>query len=350
MKFIDEAKILVIAGNGGNGCISFRREKYVPKGGPNGGDGGDGGDIYIVADQNINTLIDYQFKTIFRAEHGKNGYSNNCTGKRGRDDFIKVPIGTRIFDSLSKNIIADMIYHGQFIKVAKGGLRGLGNTRFKSSINRTPRKKTMGTSGETRELLLELMLLADVGILGMPNSGKSSFMNAVSRKKTKIANYPFTTLIPSLGVVRMDSEHSFVLADLPGLIEGAVKGAGLGIFFLKHLERCSVLLHLIDILPIDGSDPFKNIKIIDYELEKYNIDMTKKPRYLVFNKIDLLNSKEANKRVKAIVKKLNWQNKYYMISAKNQLGLKVLCWDIMMFIKKNCLQNYLSKNNTLEFL
>lgn len=333
MKFVDEAKILVIAGDGGNGCVSFRREKYIPKGGPDGGDGGDGGDVYLLADENLNTLIDYRFETIFRAERGQNGQSRDCTGKRGQDNTIKVPVGTRIRDFSTSEIVGDMTRHGQRLMVAKGGFHGLGNTRFKSSVNRAPRQKTMGTKGETRELLLELMLLADVGMLGMPNAGKSTFIRSVSAAKPKVADYPFTTLVPSLGVVRVDSEQSFVIADIPGLIEGAAEGAGLGIRFLKHLERCTILLHLIDICPIDGSDPVENVKIIDAELEKYSEKLAQKPRWLVFNKVDLLTTEEANDRAKAIIETLKWQDKYYQISAVNQLGIKALCWDIMTFMQ-----------------
>ncbi|PAV02237.1 GTPase ObgE [Arsenophonus sp. ENCA] len=333
MKFVDEAKILVTAGDGGNGCVSFRREKYIPKGGPDGGDGGDGGDVYLLADENLNTLIDYRFETIFQAERGQNGQSRDCTGKRGQDKTIKVPVGTRIRDFSAREIVGDMTRHGQRLMVAKGGFHGLGNTRFKSSVNRAPRQKTMGTKGETRELLLELMLLADVGMLGMPNAGKSTFSRSVSAAKPKVADYPFTTLVPSLGVVRMDSEQSFVIADIPGLIEGAAEGTGLGIRFLKHLERCTILLHLIDICPIDGSDPAQNAKIIDAELEKYSEKLAQKPRWLVFNKVDLLTPEEANDRIKAIVEALGWQDKYYQISAVNQLGVKTLCWDIMTFIQ-----------------
>lgn len=331
MKFIDEAKILVIAGDGGNGCVSFRREKYIPKGGPNGGDGGNGGNVYLLADENFNTLIHYRFKTIFRAEKGENGKNYDCIGKSGKNNTIKVPVGTRIRDFLTKEIIGDMIYHGQLLMVAKGGFHGLGNTRFKSSVNRAPRQKTMGTKGEKRELLLELMLLADVGMLGIPNAGKSTFIRLVSEAKPKVADYPFTTLIPTLGVVRMNSEKSFVIADIPGLIEGAAEGAGLGIRFLKHLERCKILLHLIDICPIDGSNAIKNAKIINTELEKYNKKLAQKPRWLVFNKVDLLTSEEANERTKSIIEALGWKEKYYQISAINKLGVKSLCWDIIKF-------------------
>ncbi|HGN1207210.1 TPA: Obg family GTPase CgtA [Proteus mirabilis] len=333
MKFVDEAKILIVAGDGGNGCVSFRREKYIPKGGPDGGDGGDGGDVYMVADENLNTLIDYRFTKSYRAERGENGQSRDCTGKRGQDITINVPVGTRARDLATGEIIADLTVHGQKQMVAKGGFHGLGNTRFKSSVNRAPRQRTMGTPGESREVLLELMLLADVGMLGMPNAGKSTFIRAVSAAKPKVADYPFTTLVPSLGVVRMDSHQSFVVADIPGLIEGAADGAGLGIQFLKHLERCRVLLHLIDIDPIDGSDPVENAKIIISELEKYSDKLAQKPRWLVFNKVDLLDADEAKQKAQAIVEALGWEGDYYMIVAINQEGVKKLCWDIMEFLK-----------------
>ncbi|HEK2000406.1 TPA: Obg family GTPase CgtA [Proteus mirabilis] len=333
MKFVDEAKILIVAGDGGNGCVSFRREKYIPKGGPDGGDGGDGGDVYMVADENLNTLIDYRFTKSYRAERGENGQSRDCTGKRGQDITINVPVGTRARDLATGEIIADLTVHGQKQMVAKGGFHGLGNTRFKSSVNRVPRQRTMGTPGESREVLLELMLLADVGMLGMPNAGKSTFIRAVSAAKPKVADYPFTTLVPSLGVVRMDSHQSFVVADIPGLIEGAADGAGLGIQFLKHLERCRVLLHLIDIDPIDGSDPVENAKIIISELEKYSDKLAQKPRWLVFNKVDLLDADEAKQKAQAIVEALGWEGDYYMIAAINQEGVKKLCWDIMEFLK-----------------
>ncbi|WP_193015671.1 Obg family GTPase CgtA [Proteus sp. FME41] len=332
MKFVDEAKILIVAGDGGNGCVSFRREKYIPNGGPDGGDGGDGGDVYMIADENLNTLIDYRFTKSYRAERGENGHSRDCTGKRGQDITISVPVGTRVRDLATNEIIADLTVHGQKQMVAKGGFHGLGNTRFKSSVNRAPRQRTMGTPGETREVLLELMLLADVGMLGMPNAGKSTFIRAVSAAKPKVADYPFTTLVPSLGVVRMDNHQSFVVADIPGLIEGAADGAGLGIQFLKHLERCRVLLHLIDIDPIDGSDPVENAQIIVSELEKYSEKLAKKPRWLVFNKVDLLDAEEAKEKAKAIVEALGWDENYYMIAAINQEGVKKLCWNIMEFL------------------
>ncbi|AFP84839.1 Obg family GTPase CgtA [secondary endosymbiont of Ctenarytaina eucalypti] len=332
MKFVDEADIVVAAGDGGDGCVSFRREKYIPRGGPDGGDGGDGGDVWLLADENLNTLIDYRFEKKFHAESGKNGQPRVCTGKRGKDIVIKVPLGTRILDRCTNQIMGDMTHYKQQIMVAKGGFHGLGNTRFKSSVNRTPLQKTDGTKGEIREIRLELMLLADVGMLGLPNAGKSTFVRVVSAAKPKVANYPFTTLVPSLGVVRIDHAHSFVVADLPGLIQGASEGAGLGIRFLKHLERCRVLLHLIDLCPIDKSDPVKNARIIEIELKRYSEKLANKPLWLVFNKIDLLEAKEAEKRARDIAAALDWVTPSYLISSVNRDGVKALCWDLMVFI------------------
>ncbi|AWH89229.1 Obg family GTPase CgtA [Limnobaculum parvum] len=332
MKFVDEAVIRVEAGDGGNGCVSFRREKYIPKGGPDGGDGGDGGDVFMIADENLNTLIDYRFEKSFRAERGQNGQSKACTGRRGSDTTIKVPVGTRILDQGTGEVLGDLTRHGQKLMVAKGGFHGLGNLRFKSSVNRSPRQKTSGTPGDKRELLLELLLLADVGMLGLPNAGKSTFIRAVSAAKPKVADYPFTTLVPSLGVVRMDSEQSFVVADIPGLIEGASDGAGLGIRFLKHLERCRVLLHLIDIAPIDESDPVENGHVIVNELNQYSENLADKPRWLVFNKVDLVDEEEAQQRAKSIADALGWEGKYYLISAANREGTTALCWDVMSFL------------------
>ena len=335
MKFVDEAAILVVAGDGGNGCVSFRREKYIPNGGPDGGDGGDGGDVYALADENLNTLIDYRFEKSFRAERGQNGQSRDCTGKRGKDITIKVPVGTRILDQDTGEVMGDMTRHGQRLMIAKGGFHGLGNARFKSSVNRAPRQKTDGTPGENRQLLLELLLLADVGMLGLPNAGKSTFIRAVSAAKPKVADYPFTTLVPSLGVVRMDNEQSFVIADIPGLIEGAADGAGLGIRFLKHLERCRVLLHLIDLAPVDESDPVENARIIIKELERYSEALSLKPRWLVFNKLDLLDPEEADRRAKAIAGELGWKEQFYVVSAANRSGVKALCWDVMTFLNEH---------------
>lgn len=333
MKFIDEALIRVEAGDGGNGCASFRREKYIPKGGPDGGDGGDGGDVYLIADENLNTLIDYRFEKRFAAERGENGRSANCTGHRGKDITLRVPVGTRAIDNDTQEIIGDLTKNGMRLLVAKGGYHGLGNTRFKSSINRAPRQKTMGTPGEKRDLLLELMLLADVGMLGLPNAGKSTFIRAVSAAKPKVADYPFTTLVPSLGVVKVNDNRSFVIADIPGLIEGASEGAGLGIRFLKHLERCRVLIHLVDINPIDDSDPADNVAIIESELFQYSESLADKPRWLVFNKIDTMSDEETRERAEEIAKRLGWEEEYYLISAAAGKNVPQLCRDIMDFLE-----------------
>lgn len=332
VKFVDEASIHVEAGDGGNGCMSFRREKYLPKGGPDGGDGGDGGDVYFQADENLNTLVDFRFEKAFRAERGQNGQGSDCTGKRGQDITIPVPVGTRITDKYTGEVIGDLTKNQQKLLVAKGGFHGLGNIRFKTSVNRAPRQKTMGIPGEKRDLLLELLLLADVGILGLPNAGKSTFIRAVSAAKPKVADYPFTTLVPSLGVVRMGHEQSFVIADIPGLIEGASEGAGLGIRFLKHLERCRILVHLVDIAPIDGSDPIENIFIIQEELRKYSRELANKPQWLVFNKSDIPGKLAAKKHAKEISTALNLKTPYFLISALNQEGTKPLCWELMQFI------------------
>ena len=335
MKFIDEALIRVEAGDGGNGCVSFRREKYIPKGGPDGGDGGDGGDVYLVADENLNTLIDYRFEKRFAAERGQNGRSANCTGHRGNDITLRVPVGTRAIDNDTKEVLGDLTKHGAKMLVAKGGYHGLGNTRFKSSVNRAPRQKTNGTPGEKRDLQLELMLLADVGMLGLPNAGKSTFIRAVSAAKPKVADYPFTTLVPSLGVARVDNNRSFVVADIPGLIEHASEGAGLGIRFLKHLERCRVLIHLVDIAPIDESDPAHNIAIIENELAQYSEKLAEKPRWLVFNKIDTMSDEEAQERAQDIAERLGLEEDYYMISAVTGKNVQSLTRDIMDFIEAN---------------
>ena len=333
MKFIDEALIRVEAGDGGNGCCSFRREKFIPKGGPDGGDGGDGGDVYLQADENLNTLVDYRFNKRFAAERGENGRSSDCTGHRGKDIVLKVPVGTRAVDNDTQEVLGDLTKHGAKMLVAKGGYHGLGNTRFKSSVNRAPRQKTMGTPGEKRDLLLELMLLADVGMLGLPNAGKSTFIRAVSAARPKVADYPFTTLVPSLGVVKVDDAHSFVVADIPGLIEGAADGAGLGTRFLKHLERCRVLIHLVDINPIDESDPADNIAIIEGELQQYSEKLAEKPQWLVFNKIDTLSDEEAHERAQEITERLGWEGGYHLISAATGKNVRELCREIMDFIE-----------------
>jgi len=332
MKFVDEVEIRAEAGDGGSGIVSFRREKYVPDGGPDGGDDGDGGSVYLQADENLNTLIDYQFERFHRAERGTNGRSRNCTGKKADDLFVMVPVGTRITDVDTQEGLGDLTQHGQRILVAKGGFHGLGNARFKSSTNRAPRQKTLGTPGEVRNLKLELLLLADVGLLGLPNAGKSTFIRSVSAARPKVADYPFTTLIPNLGVVRPEANKSFVIADIPGLIEGASDGAGLGIRFLKHLERCRVLLHIIDVMPVDGSNPVDNAFAIINELHQYSPKLAEKPRWLVFNKIDLLPEDEAQALCDAIAQELGESENIYQISAINKLHTQPLIHDIMTLL------------------
>ncbi len=351
MKFVDEAVIKVEAGDGGNGVVSFWREKFVTKGGPDGGDGGDGGDVYIQADENLNTLVDYRFQRFYNAERGQNGSGGNCTGKRGKDITLKVPVGTRAVDIHTNEIVGEVAEHGKKVMVAKGGWHGLGNTRFKSSVNRAPRQKTMGTKGEVRELRLELLLLADVGMLGLPNAGKSTFIRSVSAAKPKVADYPFTTLIPSLGVVSVVPEKSFVVADIPGLIEGAADGAGLGIRFLKHLERCRVLLHMIDILPNDQSDTAQNALTIMDELEQYSEKLAQKPVWLVFNKTDLMLEEEADERIQDILDALAWEGKHYRISAVNKQGTVELCRDLAEFMETlPRAEEELSEEQKVEFM
>lgn len=333
MKFVDEAEIRVDAGDGGNGCVSFRKEKYIEFGGPDGGDGGDGGDVYLIADENLNTLIDYRFERFHKAQRGENGKSRQCTGKRGQDLTLKVPVGTRAVDVDTGEQLGDLTKHKQKLMVAKGGWHGLGNLRFKSSTNRAPRQKTDGTPGEIRNLKLELLLLADVGLLGLPNAGKSTFIRSVSAAKPKVADYPFTTLVPNLGVVRLDSQRSFVVADIPGVIEGAAEGAGLGIRFLKHLERCRVLLHIVDILPMDQSDPLENAKTILSELEQYSDRVADKPIWLIFNKTDLMLEDEAQEVIDRVVEGLNWQEKVFTMSAFNKEGTQEICQQVMSLIE-----------------
>jgi len=334
MKFVDEVEIRVEAGDGGNGCLSFRKEKFIEYGGPNGGDGGDGGDVFLIADEGLNTLIDYRFERFHRAKRGQNGQPQNCTG-RGSDDLVlKVPVGTRVVDVDTGELLGDLTQKDQKLLVAKGGWHGLGNLRFKSSTNRTPRQKTDGTPGEIRNLKLELLLLADVGLLGLPNAGKSTLIRSVSAAKPKVADYPFTTLVPNLGVVRLDSQRSFVIADIPGIIEGAAEGAGLGMQFLKHLERCRILLHVIDILPVDGSDPLENAKTIINELEQHNEKLAGKPRWVVFNKLDLVLEDEAEEITTRILEGLDWQGEVHSISAFNRTGTKELTQKVMTFIEQ----------------
>ena len=333
MKFVDEAIIRVEAGDGGNGIISFLREKFVSKGGPNGGDGGDGGDVYLVADENLNTLVDYQFEKFHRAEPGEKGGSVNCTGKRGQDLELRVPVGSRAVDVDTDEVIGDLTRHGQRLRVAKGGWHGLGNARFASSTNRAPRKKTNGTPGEIRNLRFELLLLADVGLLGLPNAGKSTLIRAVSAAKPKVADYPFTTLVPNLGVVRVESHRSFVIADIPGLIEGAAEGAGLGIQFLKHLERCRLLLHVVDVLPADGSDPAENAVTIVQELAKYSTKLAGKPRWLVFNKLDLVMDDELQEVIEQVTSALDWDGPVFKIAAASRTNTDRLAADVLNYIE-----------------
>ncbi|GAB6035326.1 Obg family GTPase CgtA [Galenea microaerophila] len=335
MQFVDEAQIEVIAGRGGNGVASFRREKYIPFGGPNGGDGGDGGSVYLQADRNLNTLVDFRFVRQYKAENGQSGMGQQKTGKAGEDLIIKVPVGTIVRDVDTREVIGDLTQHGQKLLVAKGGRHGLGNVHFKSSRNRTPRQCTPGEPGEQRNLQLELAVLADVGLLGLPNAGKSSLITAVSAARPKVANYPFTTLYPNLGVVYISPETSFVIADIPGLIEGAAEGAGLGVQFLKHLSRTGLLLHVVDLAPYDESTPLEAIQTIENELKKYSQELAGKPRWLVFNKADLLPEEEAQKRVQETLEALNWQAPYFVISAAQRSGTQTLVNAIAETLKAN---------------
>lgn len=335
MKFVDEVVVRVEAGDGGNGAIGFRREKYIPLGGPDGGDGGDGGSVYLIAVENVNTLADFRFHTVHRAERGQNGMGRNCTGRKGEDCYVPVPLGTLVSDADTDELIGDLTKVGETLLVAKGGFHGLGNTRFKSSINRAPQKASKGTEGEHRMLNLELTLIADVGLLGMPNAGKSSLIRAVSSATPKVADYPFTTLHPNLGVVRIDEQRSFVIADIPGVIEGAAEGAGLGLQFLKHLSRTGLLLHLIDVKPYESMDtPVQSAKKIIHELEKWSDELVSKPRWLVLNKTDRLQDDEIESICKAIVKDLKWKGPVFKISAINGDGTKELMFAIMNFLEE----------------
>ena len=324
MKFIDEARIEVHAGKGGDGVASFRREKYVPRGGPDGGDGGRGGSVFAIADRNINTLIDYRFARIHRAQDGERGQGSDCYGRGGTDVELRMPVGTIVRDLHSGELVADLARDGERVRLAKGGAGGLGNLHFKSSVNRAPRQFTRGEPGESRELALELRVLADVGLLGLPNAGKSTFIHAVSSARPKVADYPFTTLNPSLGVVRVARGASFVLADIPGLIEGAAEGAGLGHQFLRHLARTRLLLHIVDIAPLDEhADPVRDARSIAKELKKYDEALYCKPRWLVFNKIDLADDAEA--RVRRILSGLRWKAPWFAVSALSGKGCREVC-------------------------
>ncbi len=335
MRFVDETTIKVIAGDGGNGVIHFRREKYIPRGGPDGGDGGDGGSVYLVGNCNINTLADFRHIRTYTAESGQKGGGAQMTGKGGDDLFVQVPVGTQIFDEDTGELIGDITADKQGIKVCQGGFHGLGNTRYKSSTNQAPRKCTPGSPGERRQLRLELKVLADVGLLGMPNAGKSTFIRAVSAAQPKVANYPFTTLYPNLGVVRVGEFQSFVIADIPGLIEGASEGAGLGIQFLKHLSRTSLLLHIIDVAPFDGSDPVESAVKILAELEKYSAELLQKERWLVLNKTDLLDDEQLQQKQKEIAEALNWDGPVYTMSALSKEGTQQVVFDIMKSLEEN---------------
>ncbi|KXU38993.1 GTPase ObgE [Ventosimonas gracilis] len=329
MKFVDEVAISVKAGDGGNGLCSFRREKFIEKGGPNGGDGGDGGSIWLEAADNLNTLVDYRYTRSFQAPNGAKGGSNECTGAKGDDLILPVPVGTTVIDSNTREVMGDLTAPGQRLLVAQGGWHGLGNTRFKSSINRAPRQTSPGKPGEARDLKLELKVLADVGLLGLPNAGKSTLIRAVSAARPKVADYPFTTLVPNLGVVSVGRYKSFVIADIPGLIEGAAEGAGLGIRFLKHLARTRLLLHLVDMAPLDGSDPLEAVRVILGELAKFSPALAQRERWLVLNKADQLVGDEREERVKALLKALGWNAPVFVISALQREGTEALCAAIM---------------------
>lgn len=333
MKFVDEATIEVTAGKGGNGCVSFRREKFVPKGGPDGGDGGDGGSVYIEGDDSLNTMIDYRYTRRFRAESGEAGRGRNCSGKSGADLVLPVPLGTTVLDETSGEVLGDIRKTGERLLVAQGGFHGLGNTRYKSSVNRAPRQSSPGTEGESRQLKLELKVLADVGLLGLPNAGKSTLIRAVSAATPKVADYPFTTLIPNLGVVKVDAHRSFVVADIPGLIEGASEGAGLGIRFLKHLTRNRVLLHLVDVAPLDGTDPAEAACAVIRELEAFSPTLAQRPRWLVLNKIDLIDEAAVSECRDRIVKVMDWQGPVYCISAVAGRDIERLCGDLMTYLE-----------------
>lgn len=333
MKFVDEALIRVKAGKGGNGCLSFRREKYIPQGGPDGGDGGDGGGVYLRADESLSTLIDYQFKKYYEASSGEPGHGVEKTGRAGASIYLKVPVGTSVIDEDTQEIIGDLVFAGQELLVAKGGFHGLGNTRFKSSVNRAPRQTTKGSLGDERRIRLEMKLLADVGMMGLPNAGKSTFVSAVSAAKPKIADYPFTTLVPSLGVVKVEQDRSFVVADVPGLIEGAAEGAGLGMRFLKHLTRTRLLLHIVDVYPVDQSSSADNVAIIEQELFRYSATLAQREHWLVINKIDLIESELREEIVADLLEELQWEGPVYCVSAATSEGVATLCADIMTMIE-----------------
>jgi GTP-binding protein len=335
MKFVDEARLKVTAGSGGRGSTSFRREKFVPLGGPDGGDGGNGGSVFLRATLGINTLVDFRIERTFKGQHGEPGGSNDCTGRGGEDLYVPVPVGTTVRDAETGEVFGDLIHEGDTLLVARGGKGGWGNQRFKSSTNRSPRQFGPGLPGEKRVLELELKLIADVGLLGLPNAGKSTLIRAVSAARPKVADYPFTTLIPNLGVVDVGQGRSFVMADIPGLIEGAAEGAGLGIRFLKHLQRTRVLLHLVDIAPVEPeADPVRDARAIAAELKKFSKELASKPRWLVLNKRDLLPDAEAEKRARAIVRSLRFRGRHFLISGATGRGTKELTEAVMAFLEE----------------
>ena len=340
MKLVDQADILVKAGDGGNGCVSFRREKFIPKGGPDGGDGGDGGSVFLIADENLNTLVDFRHQRTFSAMRGQNGMGQQKYGKGGEDIEIRVPTGTVVTNLATDEVIGDLIHHGQRLKVAQGGRGGLGNIHFKSSTNRAPRQSRPGTPGEERELRLELKLLADVGLLGFPNAGKSTFIRAVSAATPRVADYPFTTLYPNLGVVSIERDRSFVIADIPGLIEGAADGAGLGVTFLKHVQRTRILLHIVDVAPFEmgDGDPVESIaesvRAIESELRKFDPELLDKPRWLLLNKIDLLPEDEREPRMAAVLKALAWDAPAFPISAIARQGVLPVCQQLAVALEE----------------
>lgn len=335
MKLVDEAEIQVIAGNGGNGCVGFRREKFIPLGGPDGGDGGNGGSVWLVADENLNTLIDFRHERHFKAQRGENGMGRQMYGKGGEDKVVTVPVGTVVINVDTDEQIGDLTTHGARLLVAKGGKGGLGNMHFKSSVNRSPRQALPGEEGEERTLKLELKLLADVGLLGFPNAGKSTFIRAVSAATPKVADYPFTTLYPNLGVVKVENYRSFVIADVPGLIEGAADGAGLGTQFLRHLQRTRLLLHLVDISPmeggVDGVSPVEQVRAIERELEKHDPELLDKPRWLILNKADLMFEDEAREAAEQIIAELGWQQPWFLVSALGREGTWPIMSKVMSF-------------------
>lgn len=335
MKFVDEATIKVVAGDGGSGCVSFRREKYIPKGGPDGGDGGDGGSVFLVGDEGLNTLVDFRTVRRYAAQRGENGMGKNCTGAKGEDLLVPVPVGTIATDLDSGELVADVTTHGEPVLVAQGGFHGLGNTRFKSSTNRAPRQSSPGSEGQSLDLHLELKVLADVGLLGLPNAGKSTLISQISAAKPKVADYPFTTLQPNLGVVRVSASRSFVVADIPGVIEGAAEGAGLGLRFLKHLSRTRLLLHLVDVAPVNDQDsPLEAVRTIEKELAKFSDELVARERWLVVNKVDLLDGDESDGPIQALLDGLAWQGEWAAISAATGAGCEALVGRIMAYLER----------------